>query len=320
MIDNDIKTEKGGERRTSDAAKDFRTIAFRLAAFIVLLALFVVLGLQNSQGLEVSRTELPIAGLPDALQGLRIAEIADLHSSRFGDGQSQLIDTIRKFKPDLILIAGDFIDGVTPDGEPCAELVKGLVPLAPVYRVRGNHEYYLDADTASAFDARMAASGAILLDNQSVALSRNGQGYLLAGMNDVTKYASDPRRTRANLQQFDMETTIGFMADIQAGLPAGDFPLKIMLCHQPQFWQVWQEAGYDIALCGHLHGWLVRIPGIGGLIRPRPVLYFPEEDSGLYNKQGLLEYISRGLDTQKRLGNLRLNNKPELSLFEVVGK
>lgn len=304
----------------SDTKKDVRTILFRLLVFGVLLAIFMILGIQNSQGLDVSHTELPIANLPDALQGLRIAEISDLHSSWYGDGQSELIDAIKDYKPDIIVLAGDIIDGITPDAEPCAELVKGLSPIAPVYRVRGNHEYYLDPDTAEAFDARMAACGAVLLDNRALALSRNGQRYLLAGMDDVSKYAEDLSKTIFNGQQIDMEYAKQLMTRLDAATPGGDYPLKIMVCHQPPFWQLWQQDGYNVALCGHLHGWLVRIPGIGGLIKKVPILYFPEEDAGLYDKQGLLEYISRGLDDHKRLRSLRVNNKPELAMFEVVRK
>lgn len=295
-------------------------ILFRLALCAVLMAVFVAIGVENSAGLEVTHTALPVAGLPEGLRGLRIAEISDLHSCTYGAGQSQLIDAVKGFRPDLIVLAGDIIDGITPDAEPCAELVKGLAPIAPVYRVRGNHEYYLDDATASAFDARMAACGAILLDNQSAVLQKNGQSYLLSGINDATEYAEDPEREKMGAQQFDMQIAENFMSVLNAGKPHGNFPLQIMVCHQPQFWQLWQEAGYDVALCGHLHGWLVRIPGVGGIMRIAPNLFFPEEDAGLYDKQGTLVYISRGLDDHKRLRSIRINNKPELALLEVVAR
>jgi uncharacterized protein len=303
----------------SDVKKDIRTLLARLAVFLLLLAIYIAVSMRASTGLDITHTSLYIHNLPQGLDDLRIAQITDLHSSRFGDGQSELINAISEFKPDLIVITGDFIDGIHPDEEPCMELVRGLSPIAPVYRVRGNHEYYLDDTARATFDAEMAACGAILLDNQSVVLEKNNQRYLLSGMDDVTKLASEAHAKNVDSEQFFYETAEGFMSVIQKTMPYGDYPLKIMLSHQPHYWQVWQESGYDLALCGHLHGWIARQPMLGGLLRMSSK-YFPEEDAGLYDKQGMLLYISRGLDNMKSWRNIRMNNKPELAMFTISAK
>jgi predicted MPP superfamily phosphohydrolase len=185
--------------------------------------------------------------------------------------------------------------------------------------VPGNHEYYLYGPKLAAFESDMQACGAHLLVNEAAVLEKNGQKYLLAGMDDMARYQDYPRAQEIGAEQYEMEVSEGFMQQIAQNTPQGDFPLKIMLCHEPPYWQLWEDAGYNLALCGHLHGWIFREPGIGGVLR-RPSLYFPEEDAGLYNKQGLMVYISRGLDSRANLTNFRLNNQPELALIEVVGK
>lgn len=309
--------EKNGQ--VSGRAGDCRAVLARLAIFLALAAVYAVVQIALSRSLDVSHTTVPVPGLPAGLDGLRIAEIADLHSSCFGEGQSELIDAIKKFKPDLIAITGDFIDGIHPDAKPCEELIRGLAGVAPVYRVRGNHEYYLDENSRSAFDADMASLGALLLDNRAVALERNGQSYLLGGMDDVTARPESEKPDTVSHEQFAMETATEYMGIVQENTPDGEYPFKIMLCHQPPYWQLWRDAGYNLALCGHLHGWIVRLPGIGGLIRD-PSRYFPEEDAGLYNKQGIFVYISRGLDTLISYRNTRMNNEPELALLEIRRK
>jgi len=302
-----------------DAARDKKTLLVRLAVALVLAVLYAVLAHAASGGLDISHTAIHIAGLPQELDGLRIAQISDLHSSWYGDGQSGLIDAIKDFRPDIIAITGDFIDGISPDAAPCEALVRGLAPIAPVYRINGNHEYYLDADALASFDADMEACGAVLLVNRAAVLERNGQRYLLAGMDDMARYLDDPHALSIGKEQYAMEVASGFMETLKKNTPAGEYPLKIMLCHQPPYWQLWRDSGYDLALCGHLHGWIFRLPGIGGVFR-LPSMYFPEEDAGLYDKQGIFVYISRGLDNLNKLSNFRMNNKPELALIEITNQ
>jgi uncharacterized protein len=298
---------------------DRKVILFRGTAVLLLAIAGAVVAHANSKGLDISHTSIAIAGIPAELDGLHIAQVSDLHSSWFGEGQIELVDAIGDFKPDIIAVTGDFIDGINPDSAPCIALVRGLALIAPVYIIMGNHEYYLDEGKFAAFMEEMQDSGAIVLINRAVTLERRGENYLLSGMDDVTRFQGNPRANEIGREQYAMEIAEGFMAQLRQNEPEGDFPLKIMLCHQPPYWQLWRDGGYDLALCGHLHGWIARLPGIGGLLR-KPSMYFPEEDAGLYDKQGILVYISRGLDNQNTLSNFRMNNKPELALIEITSR
>lgn len=298
---------------------DARAIVCRVLIAAVLFGVWAYIARGNSRGLDVTRVEIGVGGLPGALDGLRIAQVSDFHSSRFGPGQRELLDEIAAFRPDVIAVTGDFIDGVEPDEAPCLELARGLVSIAPTYFIRGNHEYYLDTRARLKFEAALAQTGVVLLNNRSVPLERNGVPFLLSGMDDVSRRDDSLKKDGVSDEEFAMETAVSCMDAIVDKYPPGDHPLKIMLCHQPHYWSLWGAEEYDLALCGHLHGWIARLPRFGCLLR-NPSIYFPEEDAGLYAMGNLRVYISRGLDNLATWRNFRLNNKPELSLFEIRGE
>ena len=297
---------------------DLRRVLRRLVASLVLAMLFVAVSIWHSTGLDVTHTDLPVANLPSALDGLRIAQITDLHSSQYGEGQVGLVDPIRAFQPDIIVLTGDFIDGNRPLTQPCVELARALVQIAPVYRVRGNHEYYQGFAATAEFDRTMAACGVRLLDNSSAVLSKGGSEYLLSGMDDVLRRGGDLAAV-SDRDLAEYRTASDFENQILASRPSGSFPLRIMLCHRPYYRDLWQRDGYQVALSGHLHGLQVRLPMIGGV----PLManrYFPDADAGLYVRGDLALYPSRGLDTRSALHGIRLNNQPELALLTITRK
>jgi predicted MPP superfamily phosphohydrolase len=296
---------------------DKKAILVRLAIAAALAAGYAAAAHAASAGLEVSRISVPVAGLPAELDGLRIAEVADLHSSWYGADQSGLVQPIADFRPDIVALTGDFIDGKRPDAAPCEALVRALASIAPVYLIMGNHEHYLDDADLASFVSDMEACGARVLVNAAAIFEKNGAQCLIAGMDDTARFLKDLRMGPSEKLAYEKEIASGFMAEIEASAPEGDYPFKLMLCHEPQYWQFWRDGGYGLALCGHLHGWIFRAPGIGGVLR-RPSPFFPEADAGLYDKDGVMAYISRGLDNRNVLSNFRMNNRPELALITVA--
>ena len=283
--------------------------------FVALAGLLLLAeGLWQSRGLDCTYPVLRVKDLPKGLEGLRVAQITDLHSSWFGPGQEGLISPIRGFKPDAILLTGDIVDGVRPDFEPCVELVRQLAQIAPVYRVSGNHEYYLDPEMRRDFDDAMAGAGAVLLENNALKLERHGTPWLLAGMDDSERRLLGWGERWADWAAQDYAVASDFFAETQANVPPGDYGLRVMLCHRPYYWQLWSDGSYDAAFCGHLHGWVVRLPFLGG-IAYQPNRFFPSADSGLYRQGNTEVYISRGL-AKTGINRLRLFNRPELTLAE----
>ena len=91
--------------------------------------------------------------------------------------------------------------------------------------------------------------------------------------------------------------------------------LQLLLAHNPSFAEQYAAWGADMAFCGHNHGGLVRIPGIGSLISPQ-FEFFPKYDAGEYDLLGHKVYVSRGLGTHTF--HIRIFNRADLLSIHVV--
>ena len=90
----------------------------------------------------------------------------------------------------------------------------------------------------------------------------------------------------------------------------------ILLAHNPVYFDTYAAWGADLTLSGHLHGGIIRIPGIGGLITPQAQL-FPKYDRGLISVNGKYMVVSAGLG--EHTVPIRIFNPPQLILITVEG-
>ena len=89
------------------------------------------------------------------------------------------------------------------------------------------------------------------------------------------------------------------------------------LAHNPIYFDSYAWWGADLTVSGHLHGGIIRIPGIGGIITPQAKL-FPRYDAGQFKKNGKNLVVSRGLGTHTV--NIRIFNPAELSVIRLKGE
>ena len=238
---------------------------------LLLLVLPAVLLLDNFQVRRVDYA-LSYPDLPEGFDGLCILQLSDLH------GRSvltkQLLKRAEEAEPDLILLTGDLVDG---EGQldRLIPLIEGLTALGPVYYVTGNHEWALE-DTEG-FLSRLAGLGVTVLRNRFVTLERDGDRLLLAGLEDPNAYA-------------DMKTPEELAAELAAA--GGGFSL--LLAHRPEDFPDDAALGFRLVFSGHIHGGMLRLPLLGGLLAPGHVL-FPKYDGGLYVEGSSCMVLSRGL-------------------------
>ena len=81
------------------------------------------------------------------------------------------------------------------------------------------------------------------------------------------------------------------------------------MAHNPNYFPVYASWGADVTFCGHIHGGMVWLPVLGGILSPETIL-FPEYDGGIYQIEDKTMILSRGLG-RGRMG-VRLFNPPEL--------
>ena len=89
---------------------------------------------------------------------------------------------------------------------------------------------------------------------------------------------------------------------------------SILLAHNPVYFKQYAAWGADLTLSGHLHGGIIRLPFIGGVITPQAKL-FPRYSAGNYTIGKKEMIVSRGLGTHTI--PIRFNNKPELSVIHL---
>lgn len=226
--------------------------------------------------LSFVRQEIPIAGLPAAFDGYRIALLTDVHYPRWISGHflRQAIAMAGRFQPDLMAFGGDLFDIRGLRRLPSiAGLYDQASALDGVVGVLGNHDYGLNVkdvyrEVADATPIRM-------IENSSFLVERRGQALAIGGVGDLWHGVVDPHKAFA-------------------GVPP-DVP-RILLSHNPDVAEETSRAiRVDLQLSGHTHGGQVRIPF--GPTFHVPSRYGNKFDQGLVQGWSHRVYVSRGICT-----------------------
>lgn len=265
----------------------------RLLALLALFALAAGFVYWQNFTLQVEPVELFFESLPPQFDGLRVAELSDLHGRSFGKNNVRLLRTLQKARPDMICICGDLFDEKT-DLTMLEPLLTGLTDIAPVYYVTGNHEWQVK--NLREILQKMRAWGVTVLENEGRVLSRGGAEMVVAGVHDPCG-------------PYDMKTPAALVRELRSAR-GNDFIL--MLSHRNDELAMWSQLGVQLVLSGHCHGGVVRLPFAGGVFGTRREL-FPEYDAGVYRQDGTTLFVSRGLGYTNV--HFRLFNRPHVPIM-----
>jgi predicted MPP superfamily phosphohydrolase len=233
---------------------------------------------------------------------IKIALVSDLHSTIYGTDQSVLVDMIKNFIPDLIVLTGDiYCHNVSMSGT--SLFLSGISGLAPVFYVTGNHEYM--SLNMEAIRHELASFDVTILSDSFLTLEINENKIILAGIEDPYKIYETPDYN----QNETMETVFRELDEI---------PLyKILLAHRPELIGDYMKFSFCLVLSGHAHGGQIRIPYIlNGFYAPNQG-FFPKYAGGIYNHGNLTHIVSRGLSVNPALP--RIFNPPELVFIILEG-
>lgn len=265
----------------------------RLLALLALFALAAGFVYWQNFTLQVEPVELFFESLPPQFDGLRVAELSDLHGRSFGKNNVRLLRTLQKARPDMICICGDLFDEKT-DLTMLEPLLTGLTDIAPVYYVTGNHEWQVK--NLREILQKMRAWGVTVLENEERVLFRGGAEMVVAGVHDPCG-------------PYDMKTPAALVRELRSA-QGNDFIL--MLSHRNDELAMWSQLGVQLVLSGHCHGGVVRLPFVGGVFGTRREL-FPEYDAGVYRQDGTTLFVSRGLGYTNV--HFRLFNRPHIPIM-----
>ena len=267
--------------------------ALIILALIAAAAAFLIK--DSREDLEISRYEVASQKLPESFDGFKIVQLSDLHGAEFGEDGMELVDKVGSLEPDMIALTGDF---VTDEGDLAAveKLAARLVKLCPVYFVSGNHEF--GSGLAVKVRNILERAGVKYLSNEYLTINRGEDGILLGGVEDPLAYA-------------DMLSPDELAQKMNDAAPDA---FKILLGHRNYWMTEYPELPVDLIFCGHAHGGLIRIPGVGGLIGTDRRL-FPDFDAGEYNNGRYTLIVSRGLGNSVPIP--RVFNRPEIVCVEL---
>jgi predicted MPP superfamily phosphohydrolase len=227
--------------------------------------------------------DVPIDGLPPALNGFTIVQISDIHVGPTIKRHyvERIVAAVNGLKPDLIAVTGDVVDGAVSHLADHTRPLGELSARHGAFLVTGNHEYYSGADKWVAEFRRL---GLTVLMNQHVVLNHDGARAVVAGVTDYNAGSFDPAH------KSDPAAAL-------RGAPT-DATVRLLLAHQPRSAPAAAAAGYTLQLSGHTHG---------GQFFPWNFFVRLQQPfvSGLARLDGLWIYTSRGTGywgPPKRLG------------------
>ena len=251
--------------------KRFRVIGNRVnLALLAFAAVLATVGMAGGTGVpRVKEETISVNHLPDGADGLTVAVLADLHVDGItrADRIRKIVERTNALNPDIVIIAGDFVDGTVPvhgdDLRPLADLKTRY----GVFGVPGNHEYYSGYEEWMEF---LPTLGIRMLHNEHVLTG--GDAVVLAGV-------TDPVAGIMGKEVPDIRKAL-------AGAP--EKGVRILASHQPRLAPEAAAHGVDLQVSGHTHGGM--IAGIDRL-----VARFNEGFvSGLYTVGDMKLYVSNG--------------------------
>src|SRR4051794_12616153 len=240
--------------------------------------------LYERHNLEVTRSRFPVAGLPEALRGLRIGFLTDIHRSQTVSHEmvSSAVTLLMAEQPDLIVLGGDYV--TFGDRRFVQAAADALAPLsAPhgVLAILGNHDDDKDMPAA------LAAKGFTVLKDARTRLTIRGEAMDFGGVRYWTRRVVDI-----------------------AHVMHGAVPHAILLAHTPKRLAEAQQLTIPAVISGHTHGGQIVLPGIGAIAaREFPVV------AGLAQRQGTTIFVSRGVGTVYI--PVRINCPPEVAVLTL---
>lgn len=193
-------------------------------------------GRRNFLDIRVVGNDIPVRGLPAALDGFSILQLSDLHI----DIDPELADAVAKavsgVRCDVCVLTGDYMNLTVGDPAQAIAMMSDLrlsLP-SPAFAVLGNH------DTLDMV-APLERAGYKLLMNEHAVVGRGGKQVVIAGVDDPYIY-----------ETHSIERAL-------ASAPAA--AVRILLSHSPVIHAEAAAAGFDAMLCGHTHGGQICLPG-----------------------------------------------------------
>lgn len=236
--------------------------------------------------LAIEKIELPVRGLPEKLDGYRIAHLTDIHlTGEFKpDYMKYVVGQANQWCPEMMVLTGDIIDK-----QPCVSWLGDMFSAADAvdgcYFILGNHDTRVVDSTMT----RLAMNQAGWNDVGGLAARCQLRGVTTEIVGSESPWFDSP--------QIDLVT---------------DSQFRMLLSHSPDEYNWARRHGFQLMLAGHTHGGQGRLPLAGPILSPS--WHGSRWASGDFYRTPTTLHVSRGLGG---VHLMRINCRPELSLITL---
>lgn len=262
-----------------------------LIVFGMIVLFFIVIMLIDGNRFVIREYTIESEKIKD---GIDLVVLSDLHNKQYGEGNAKLLNALDEVNPHVVMVAGDMLTAKPGKGyELAASFMEKVAEKYPVYYGLGNHEYRMKiypenyGTEFTEYTERLENAGIRVLDNESALIQVKRDERMtnirVSGVSIERFYYKRFRKIYMSSEYLD--GLIGI---------ADEASYQILLAHNPEYFETYADWGADLTLSGHVHGGIMRLPVLGGVISPKLVL-FPKYDGGHFVRKAAHMVLSRGL-------------------------
>ncbi len=309
-IDHYFNPVKPGEADSGIPRAEFLSkVALTAGAIpLVTMAYGVISGAHDYR---IRRVTLKLPNLPKAFDGIKVAQLSDIHSGSFFNRTAVKggIDMLLAEKPEAVFFTGDLVNNKADEVKEYIDIFNKVKAPMGVYSTLGNHDYgdYVQWESQEAkyrnlekLKAAHKEMGWDLLNNTHRELKIGNEHIAVLGIENYGAKGNFPKYGKLDLAHKGTE----------------DAPVKILLSHDPSHWDAQVNKDYkdiDLMLAGHTHGFQFGIDS--EVIKWSPVQYMYKQWGGLYTEGNQHLYVNRGYGYLGYPG--RIGMPPEITIIEL---
>lgn len=272
-----------------------KTLKYILITLLVIITLCFLIILDSYINIDVSKYEVKSDKIN---KDYKIMLLTDLHNR---DITKKIVEITKEEKPDFIVMSGDMINEKVDGYDNFFNLCNELKDYTKYY-VFGNHEENMSDEKQNEYIKKLESNTNVILLNNKV-----------LEMDDINIYGFSPEvkyymaSTKEKISNKYIEDRIGKIDNSKYNL---------LISHDPLLYDNYSSIGYDMVLSGHIHGGIINIPFIGGLLSP-DFTFFPKYYKGVNTFNNTNVIISRGLGFGYMIP-IRFFNRAEVVIIKLM--
>ena len=296
-------------------------MTYIIVALIVLIILFLIYGYLANYSFVITNYNIESNELCEISNNRPFLILSDLHNSKFGKDNEKLIKAIDAISPEYIIIAGDMVNNASEDNNVIAQnLIDNLKKKYNIIYADGNHEQGFFSDELGEFDENSFTSFYSYLQSEKIC-DKVHKGNIFSHVANSYVQVGNVRFYGIRIdREFYGRFTQPDMSDEYISSLLGDNNKEyynVLIAHNPMYFDYYERWGADLVISGHVHGGIMRLPFLGGVISPQ-IRLFPKYSGGLYTFNMASMILSRGLGTHTI--RFRFFNPPELVVVNPISR